>query len=61
MISEMHLREVGMKKLKKPPLLRQWYYCPYCHTKLVVYDNTARVTGVYIKCRTCKKEVPIKI
>ncbi|MBS5399434.1 MJ0042-type zinc finger domain-containing protein [[Ruminococcus] torques] len=50
-----------MKKLKKPPLLRKWYYCPHCHTKLFVYDNTARTTGIYIKCRTCKNEVPIKI
>ena len=61
MISEMRSREVNMKKLNKPPLLRQWYYCPYCHTKLVIYDNTAKAYGLYIKCRTCKKEVQIKI
>ena len=50
-----------MKKLKKPPLVRRWYCCPYCHTKLVIYDNTASAAGAYIKCRTCKREVEIKI
>lgn len=50
-----------MKKLKKPPLVRKWYYCPYCHTKIAVYDNTAKAEGLYIKCRTCKREVKIKI
>lgn len=50
-----------MKKLKKPPLVWKWYYCPYCHTKIAVYDNTAKAAGVYTKCRTCKKEVEIRI
>ncbi|MBS6923147.1 MAG: hypothetical protein KH186_06375 [Lachnospiraceae bacterium] len=50
-----------MKKLQKPLLVRKWYYCPYCHTKIVVYDNAAKAEGVYIKCRTCKKEIEIKI
>ncbi|MRM91174.1 hypothetical protein EAI28_22885 [Faecalicatena contorta] len=50
-----------MKKLDKPPLTRRWYRCPNCGTKLAIYDNTAKASGVYVKCRTCKKEVQIKI
>lgn len=50
-----------MKKLGKPPLLRKWYKCPYCKTNLAIYDNTAVSTGIFIKCRTCKREVEIKI
>ena len=61
MTLEMHLSDGLPKTLKKPPLKRGWYYCPKCHTKLAIFDNTARVEGLYIKCRTCKMEVPVKI
>lgn len=50
-----------MKQLKRPPLLRKWYYCPICKTKLFIYDNTAHAGGLFIKCRTCKQEVPVDI
>ena len=49
------------RRLKKPPLERMWYHCPECGTKLLIYDNTSRAEGLYIKCRTCKTEVEIKI
>lgn len=49
------------KQLKKPPLKRMWYRCPECGTKLLIYDNTSRAKGLYMKCRTCKTEVEIKI
>ena len=35
--------------------------CPECGTKLLIYDNTSRAEGLYMKCRTCKTEVEIKI
>lgn len=50
-----------MKKLKKPPLRRQWFFCPYCGTKIAVYDNTSVSVGVYVKCKTCKREVEVRI
>lgn len=50
-----------MKKLKKPPLARKWFLCPHCKTKLAIYDNTARCNGLFTKCKTCKKEIEIKI
>nr|DAF80996.1 MAG TPA: zinc-ribbon domain protein [Caudoviricetes sp.] len=50
-----------MDKIKKPPLIRKWYRCPVCGCKLLIYDNTTVCTNVFIKCRTCKKEVEIKI
>ena len=50
-----------MKKIKYPPYKRQWYKCPLCGTKLCVYDNTANLSGgIFIKCKTCKKEIEIK-
>lgn len=50
-----------MKELKRPPVLRQWYRCPFCKTKLLIYDNTAHSGGVFIKCKTCKREIPVII
>lgn len=48
-------------KLKETPVERRWFYCPECGTKLLIYDNTARMSGgIFIKCRVCKKEVEIK-
>lgn len=47
--------------IKKPPLERKWYMCPFCGKKLVIYDNTAKCSGVFIMCKNCKKEVEIKI
>ncbi len=51
-----------MKEMKKPPIERKWYCCPVCHTKLIIYDNTAVLSGgLFIKCRTCKREIEIKV
>lgn len=50
-----------MKKLQLPPLVRKWYKCPVCGTKLAICDNTAKSHGVYIKCRVCKNEIEIKV
>lgn len=50
-----------MKKIVKPPIMRKWYACPYCGKNAVLYDNTARCTGLYMKCKECKKEFEIKI
>lgn len=47
--------------LKKPPLIRKWYVCPYCGKKLIVFNNTAISQGVFIKCKSCGREVEIKI
>ena len=59
MILEMLLRD--MKKINYPSLKRSWYKCPECGTKLVLYDNTAVLSGgIFIKCKTCKNEIEIK-
>nr|DAZ69353.1 MAG TPA: Transcription initiation factor IIE, alpha FINGER, Transcription [Caudoviricetes sp.] len=50
-----------MKTLKKPSLTRKWYECPVCQKKLLIYDNTAKSSGVFIKCKTCKNEIEIRI
>lgn len=51
-----------MSEIKKPPLERKWYRCPYCGAKTVIYDNTANCSGVFVKCtRSCKKEFELKI
>lgn len=47
--------------MKKPPLKRFWYVCPFCGKRIVIYDNTAIAKGVFIKCKSCNKEVEIKI
>ena len=50
-----------MVKVKIPPLDRKWYRCPKCGTKLAISDNTTECRNLYIKCRTCKREVKIDI
>lgn len=45
---------------KEPILVREWIRCPVCGCKLAIADNTARSHGIYVKCRTCKKEIEIK-
>ena len=51
----------NMKKLRCPPLERKWYTCPICKTKLAIVDNTTKSNNVFVKCRTCKNEVEIKV
>lgn len=46
--------------MKRPPLERGWVVCT-CGKKLLLHDNTAQCSGVYIKCRQCGKELNIKI
>ena len=48
-------------KVKKPPLERKWYRCPYCGKNAVIYDDTAGCRGVYHKCKKCGREFEIKI
>lgn len=40
---------------------RQWYVCPHCGQKLLLYDSMAVCSGVFVICKGCKKEVEIKI
>ena len=48
-------------KIEQPPLIRRWYACPHCGKKLVIYDNTAACSGVFVKCKQCEREVEIQI
>lgn len=51
-----------LNELKLPPLRREWVRCPSCGAKTILYDNTAKCSGVYIKCtRGCKKEFELVI
>lgn len=45
----------------KIPTRREWYPCPYCGQHLLVYADTAVCSGLYVKCRKCRREVEIKI
>lgn len=45
----------------KVQFVRKWYKCPSCGKNLIVYDNTAKCSGIFLKCKKCNKEVEIKI
>ena len=47
--------------VRKPVLWLKWYVCPSCGQKLFTYDNTAKVKGIYLKCKKCKKTIEIDI
>jgi DNA-directed RNA polymerase subunit RPC12/RpoP len=50
-----------MKHMIKIPTERKWYRCPYCGKKLLIYEDTAKCSGVYLNCRECKREINIKL
>lgn len=43
------------------PIERKWYACPYCGQRLLIYDDTAKCGGVYLRCKRCGKEAEVKI
>lgn len=43
------------------PVERKWYDCEECGQHLLIYDDTAKCKGVYIKCKRCEKENEIRI
>lgn len=51
----------SVTRLPKPALYRKWYKCPVCGKNLIIYDNTAKCSGVFLKCKECKNEIEIKI
>lgn len=58
----LEMRSSGdMEKKKCPPLKRKWYLCPICGTKLALTGKRANCNQIYIKCRTCKNEIEIKV
>ncbi len=52
-----------LKQKFRFPIERKWYRCttPGCGQKLLIYDNTARSSGVYIRCKKCGREVEVKL
>lgn len=51
-----------MRELRIPIATeRKWYYCPHCGQKLMIYDDTAKCHGLYMRCKACGKEVEVKI
>ncbi len=45
----------------KLPVKKEWFKCPVCGKKLVLYDNAANCKGVFIYCKKCRKDIEIKI
>ena len=43
------------------PVERKWYNCDNCGQHILIYDDTAKCRGVFVKCKRCGKEVEIKI
>lgn len=47
---------------KKPAIERKWLLCPHCGMKVLLYDNTADCSGVFVKCtRGCRKTFEVVI
>ncbi len=60
-MSVMRTSEMHLHKIKKPPLERKWYQCPYCQKSALIYDDTAVCSGVFMKCKFCKQEFEVII
>ena len=48
------------KTAVKIPTERKWYDCK-CGQHLLIYDDTAKCNGVFVKCKRCRREVEVKI
>lgn len=43
-------------------MTKKWYRCPHCKQKILKYDEIeGKSKKVYIKCKSCKKEIEINI
>lgn len=40
---------------------RYWFRCPDCGQKLAQKEKGAVSSGVFIKCKKCRKEIEIKL
>lgn len=40
---------------------KKWYTCPACGQRLLIYADGAKCSGVYIRCKGCKREVEVRI
>ena len=49
------------KEILQIPTERKWYDCRKCGQHLLVYDDTAKCRGVYVKCKKCGREEEIRI
>jgi len=47
--------------IKMPPLKREWFKCKKCGQKLLLFDNTAKSNGIFLKCKKCGYENEIKL
>lgn len=53
-----------IRKVKNPqqiPTERKWYKCKNCGQNLLIYDDTAKCHGVFVRCKKCGKEIEIRI
>lgn len=47
--------------IKIPPMRKDWFKCHRCNKKILLYDNKACCSGLFIKCKKCGYENEIKI
>lgn len=48
-------------KMNYPALRREWLVCPYCGQRVAIFENNALCTGVYVRCKRCRREFEIRI
>lgn len=47
--------------LQAPSYKRKWFTCPHCGRRLVQYEEDGKSEKIYLKCKSCKNEVEIKV
>lgn len=55
------MQKKSENECKEPILLKQWYFCPICKKKLLLYKTNAHCEQVFIKCKKCGNEVEVRI
>ena len=47
--------------IKIKAMRKDWFTCKKCHKKLLLFNDIANSTGIFIKCKKCGYENEIKI
>ena len=42
--------------IKIPAMRKDWFTCKKCHKKLLLFNDIANSTGIFIKCKKCQKK-----
>ena len=50
-----------VKEIELPAYEKRWAVCPYCRKKNLLYHNTACAKGIWVRCKSCRRDYELRI